>query len=81
MSSDASKFFVGMLIGAIGGLVAGLLIAPDSGKVTRAKISDKTHKFKKELEDLAEAAKETISGTVDDYMKGHKPKSEASYKR
>jgi len=80
MKGDTSKFLIGFALGVIGGAVAGILLAPDSGKATRKKIVDKTNKLKDELENFAGAAKDSISDTVDEYWKGSKPKSTA-YKR
>ena len=74
MRGETSKFLIGFALGAIGGLVAGILLAPDSGKATRKKIVDKTNKIKQDLEDLAEAAKESIADSVDEYWKGTSPK-------
>lgn len=46
-----NSFFKGLLIGGLLGVAAGLLLAPKSGKETRADIRNKT-------EDLVKAAKE-----------------------
>jgi len=81
MKGDTSKFLIGFAIGAIGGIVAGILLAPDSGKVTRKKIVDKTNRIKQDLENIADAAKDSISETVDEYWKGTKPKSATYNKR
>ena len=81
MKGDTSKFLIGFTLGAIGGLLAGVLLAPDSGKVTRKKIVDKTNKIKQDLEDLAEAAKESITDSVNEYWQETKPKSTKSFKR
>lgn len=80
MKNDVFKVIGGMLVGAIGGLVAGMLIAPDSGKGTRKKIADTASKINNELHDFAEetieATKKSISETVDDLVKGHKEKDQ-----
>ncbi len=81
MKSDTSKFLIGFAIGAIGGVVAGILLAPDSGKATRRRIVEKSGKLKKDLAEFADAAKESIADTVDEYWKGTKPKSGVTYKR
>ncbi|MDZ7608635.1 MAG: YtxH domain-containing protein [Cyclobacteriaceae bacterium] len=81
MKGETSKFLIGFMIGAIGGLFAGVLLAPDSGKVTRKKIVDKTGRIKQDLEDLAAAAKDSISDTVNEYWQETKPKSTKSFKR
>lgn len=84
MKNDAFKILTGFFIGAIGGLLTGLLIAPDSGKETRKKISDTANKIKHDLHDFAEetleATKKSISETVDDLVKGHKQKDQVTMK-
>ena len=49
MSSD-SKLLLGLILGAATGAVAGLLLAPASGKETRGKISDKAGELKSDLD-------------------------------
>lgn len=82
MKNDGLKIMTGFFIGAIGGLLTGILIAPDSGKGTRRKISDTANKIKDDLHDFAEETLETtrksISETVDELVKGHTEKDQAS---
>ncbi len=84
MKNDAFKILTGFFIGAMGGLLTGLLIAPDSGKDTRKRISDTANKINHELHDFAEetleATKKSISETVDELIKGHKEKDKATLK-
>jgi gas vesicle protein len=84
MKNDAFKILTGFFIGAIGGLLTGLLIAPESGKDTRKKISDTANKIKHDIHDFAEetleATRKSISETVDDLVKGHKTKDQATLK-
>ena len=84
MKNDGFKILTGFFIGAIGGLLTGILIAPDSGKGTRKKISDTASKIKDDLHDFAEetleATKKSISETVDDLVKSHKEKDKAALK-
>ena len=84
MKSDAFKILTGFFIGAMGGLLTGLLIAPDSGKDTRKRISDTANKIQHDLHDFAEetleATKKSISETVDDLVKSHKEKDKATLK-
>ena len=49
--SGSRKTFFAFLAGAIAGAVAGLLLAPDSGKNTRKKLADKAKDIKDKLED------------------------------
>ena len=84
MKSDAFKILTGFFIGAMGGLLTGLLIAPDSGKGTRKKISDTANKIQNDLHDFAEetleATKKSISETVDELVKDHKEKDKTALK-
>lgn len=84
MKNDAFKILTGFFIGAMGGLLTGLLIAPDSGKDTRKRITDTANKINHELHDFAEetleATKKSISETVDELIKGHKEKDQATLK-
>ena len=49
MSND-SKLLLGLIVGVAAGAVAGLLIAPSSGKETREKIKESAANFKDELD-------------------------------
>ena len=49
MSSD-SKLLLGLIVGATAGAVAGLLLAPASGKETRETISEKANELKGDLD-------------------------------
>jgi gas vesicle protein len=62
--NDTTKFFAGVLLGAIGGLVAGILLAPDSGKRTRKKISDLTGQYIDDINRMASDAYETTRKKV-----------------
>ena len=69
MSRDNSgKFFLGALIGAAAGAIAGILFAPRSGKETRKIIGEKakdyTEKGKETLSKGKEIAKEKIHQTA-----------------
>ena len=84
MKNYAFKILTGFFVGAMGGLLTGLLIAPDSGKGTRKRISDTAQKIQHDLNDFAEetleATKKSISETVDDLVKGHKEKDQTAVK-
>jgi len=55
----SENFITGVFIGAIAGLAAGILLAPDKGSETRQKIIDKG-------EDLAGKVKDKVGGYVDE---------------
>ena len=44
MKKDNSKFFLGIILGAAAGLVAGILTAPKSGKETRHELKEQGKK-------------------------------------
>jgi len=63
-----SYFVIGMLIGAVGGLVAGLLLAPQSGAKTRRRLADQALKaadVARNVAERAELAAESLGGRVD----------------
>ena len=82
MKNDAFKILTGFFIGAMGGLLTGLLIAPDSGRGTRKKISETANKIQHDLHDLAEetleATKKSITKTVDELVQSHQEKDQAA---
>lgn len=82
MKNDAFKILTGFFIGAMGGLLTGLLLAPDSGKGTRKKITETANKIQHDLNDFAdealEATKKSISETVEELVKGHQEKDQAT---
>ncbi len=75
MKTEA-KVILGIVSGAMAGLVAGILIAPSSGKKTRMKIyktaSDTTHDALEALEESFEKAKKAGNEKVHEWMEGAK---------
>lgn len=69
--SDESKFFIGLILGAAAGAVAGILTAPSSGRETREKIANKAGDLKSELEDRYHEISRKIShlekDSIDDF--------------
>ena len=59
MNDSSGKVIAGFLIGAAVGAVAGLLLAPEKGSVTRKKIADKAS-------ETGNSVKETLSEKLDD---------------
>lgn len=47
--SNTGKILIGFLAGAAVGVVAGILLAPDKGEVTRKNLADASSKFKEDL--------------------------------
>ena len=59
MKDSSGKVLAGFIIGAAVGAIAGILFAPDKGKVTRKKIADKAS-------ETGNTVKETLSEKLDD---------------
>ena len=59
MKDSSGSIIAGFLIGAAVGAVAGILLAPDKGSVTRRKIADKAS-------ETGNAVKDSLSGKLDD---------------
>jgi gas vesicle protein len=59
MKGTTGKMLMGIIIGAAAGAVAGLLLAPDKGSVTRKKIADKA-------KETGDNLKETVTGKYED---------------
>ena len=59
MNDSTGKVLAGFLIGAAVGAVAGILLAPDKGSVTRKKIADKAS-------ETGSAVKESLSEKLDE---------------
>lgn len=57
-SSNSSNVVLGTLIGSAIGFAAGLLLAPQSGKETRALVGDKVNEAK---DSINEAAEKTVA--------------------
>ncbi|MDN4166492.1 YtxH domain-containing protein [Cytophagales bacterium LB-30] len=60
------KTLLGVTIGAAAGFVAGMLLAPDSGKKTRQRIVDKAKGMKDEANQVVHRAKNIKDGVIDE---------------
>jgi gas vesicle protein len=74
---SAQKILIGTLSGIAAGIAIGLLVAPDKGSETRAKITDTANSLKRkiqklrgtavdELDELKEVFEHEVSGLQDD---------------
>ena len=74
---NAQKVLIGTLSGLVAGVAIGLLVAPDKGSETRAKIADTASSLKKklqrlrgttvdELDELKDVFEHEVSGLRDD---------------
>jgi gas vesicle protein len=64
-------FAIGVIAGAAGGFVVGMLLAPSSGAATRRRIADealRAAEVARGLADRAEHAAEVIGGRVEHYL-------------
>tara|TARA_R110000787_G_scaffold43372_1_gene106414 strand:+ start:23010 stop:23372 length:363 start_codon:yes stop_codon:yes gene_type:complete len=72
--SKESKFLTGIVIGAIVGAAAGILLAPESGEETRKKIAHKTSELKEDLEAKLKDVSEKIKNLENEALTGFKEK-------
>lgn len=63
--NDSSKTFLAFLAGAAAGAVVGLLMAPDSGEITRDKLSRQADDLLSDLEDQWEVGFQRIKEMTD----------------
>ena len=57
-------FILGLLMGAVGGFVAGMLFAPKSGEETRAFILDQSREWRDKADELTAAARERMANAA-----------------
>jgi gas vesicle protein len=62
---STSKVILGVMVGMAAGAVMGILTAPDSGKNTRQKISDKRQAYMDELKNRVNGFKDGFKYGVD----------------
>lgn len=62
------KTLPGILVGLAVGAVVGLLLAPESGKKTRKRISSESDSFFKDLQDQLQTGLENIKTQYNDYV-------------
>ena len=67
MARNDSDFALGFLVGGIVGTVVGILIAPQSGAVTRADLAERSEEWRRRGEDLRERVGPVVQ-TVRDRM-------------
>lgn len=70
--STALKVAGGLLAGAAAGAIAGILLAPDSGKNTRKKIADKTKKITASVKEKAVKKIKGLANRIESKPKGKK---------
>ena len=60
-STGGGGFLLGLLMGAVGGFVAGMVFAPKSGEETRAFILDQSREWRDKADELTSAARERMA--------------------
>ncbi|MCA6380137.1 MAG: YtxH domain-containing protein [Cytophagales bacterium] len=70
--NTTSKVLTGVLVGASVGIIAGILIAPDSGKHTREKIVGKTKDLKNLMTDSMADVKNAYNREIESLMNNGK---------
>ncbi len=65
MPRDTGSFVIGLIFGALCGVVMALLLTPQSGEETRELLGKKTDDLKKGAEDAVERAREGTAGFVE----------------
>lgn len=71
MRRNLEYFVIGAIVGAVGGLVCGLLMAPNSGYKTRQRLAAEARRaadVARALAERAEDAAEMLGGRVDHYL-------------
>ena len=71
MRRNLEYFVIGLLFGAAGGLICGLLLAPSSGYKTRQRLANEARRaavVARGLAERAENAAEMLGGRVDHYL-------------
>jgi gas vesicle protein len=64
-------FTIGVVVGALGGMLAGLLLAPSSGQKTRERLANEALRaadLARGLAEKAEDAAEVLGGRVEHYL-------------
>lgn len=62
------KSLPGIVVGLAIGAVVGILLAPESGKKTRKKISSESDSFFKDLQDQLQSGLDNIKSQYNDYV-------------
>lgn len=63
--NNAGKVLLGFIAGAAAGAIAGILMAPDSGDNTRQKISDRSNKFKENINERLQQGMDKVNSLTE----------------
>ena len=59
-------FLMGLLLGGVGGFVAGMVLAPKSGEETRAFILDQSREWRDKADELSSATRERLANAANE---------------
>jgi gas vesicle protein len=79
--NSTESFFKGLIIGALGGAVAGILLAPKSGEETREDIKKLGLDLKEKAVDTYEKARAEVEKKIKQVKKAGEKIDEEKYKR
>jgi gas vesicle protein len=80
-NNNTESFFKGFLLGALGGALAGILLAPKSGEETREDIKNLALDLKEKTIDLYEDARGEVAKKIENIKKAGEKIDEGKYKR
>ena len=79
-NNSTESFFKGLIIGVIGGTVAGILLAPKSGAETREDIKNLAIDLKDKATDLYDSARKEVEKKIAQVKKAGQKIDEGKYK-
>jgi gas vesicle protein len=80
MQNSTESFFKGLIVGAIGGAVAGILLAPKSGEETREDIKKLAVDLKDKAEDVYSKARKEVDKKIAQIKRAGEKLDEGKYK-
>jgi gas vesicle protein len=82
MSNNSTEsFFKGLIVGALGGAIAGILLAPKPGEETREDIKKLAVDLKEKAVDTYEKARAEVEKKIEQVKKAGEKIDEGKYKR
>lgn len=75
------KLLPGIIVGAFAGVVAGILMAPESGENTRKKLAKEGNNFKEDFEGSLNKSIDTFLSTISEAVDEYSKQSKQSLKK
>ncbi len=75
------KLLPGIIVGAFAGVVAGILLAPESGEKTRKKLAEEGGNFKDDFEGSLNRGIDTFLNTISEAVDEYSKQSKQSLKK